>query len=430
MKQFFFVIIPVLAFLSSCHTDPEISVTPQSIDVLPKGDTFSFTVSSDGEWNTVIEPADIDIIVDPSSGSGDSPVSIIVPATDTNRSINVIFYCIASTSYQTVSIEQFFPVSLKITKVPDTVDFAGGEYCIIVDSNYPWKAEIAATAPEGFTISSYEGEAGESEVTISIPAYKTTDTTYRDWSFSITAGNEKGKADTTLKITQMAPNLRYGNDTYELTKLGDGRIWMAENLRFLPTGKKAHTDFNDSAITDGVWYPTAIATIESDSEQIFVTLDKYITAKGYLYTLETALGVANGTINSAYLNTYKEGVQGICPKGWHLPTHTEMQNLVDKHTTGLKDSWLKQEQIAGMIKDKKLTGTKNTDKSLTMNTCYFLGSSLKNVRIAKNNYHIRSYGLKFSYSEGTISVTDSDIDLTNGVDGASIRCIMDQKTTK
>jgi len=427
MKQFFFVIIPVLTFLSSCHTDPKISVSPSSADVPMKGDKISLTVSSDGEWRTHA-PDDIINNISPSSGDpGNCDVSITVPknTSGSDRSLEVIFYCVTSTASQVVTITQELsedPISMKVTQVPVIVDFLEGTYTIKVESNYPWEA----TAPEGATVSPKNGTAGTSDIKITIPEYSDEDATeYREWDFQIKANSIKSELIKTFKIKQIAQNILYEKETYKLVKLLDGRVWMAENLRLIPTESGPCDTITENTCNVGVWYPTKIS---QKTQQFDKSIDG-IFAKGYLYTLETALGVKKGTITKDNAANY-EGARGICPEGWHMPTKNEMEELVKQYkTTELKGSWLKQKQIAGMIQNEKTTGTTGTGNSLTMNTCYFLGSSLFTKKISGKD-HIRSYGLKFNYSEGTISVTGDDIDLSDGTDGASIRCIMDQKTTK
>jgi len=432
MKQSLFLAITVLTFLSSCQSDPSISVTPQSATPSMEGGTFEFTVSSDGEWKTS-SPADI--TVSPSSGFGNSLVSITIPKNDlsTCRDIEVTFYCVMSTSSQIVSIKQDFwedPISMKVTKVPVIVDFLKGTYTIKVESNYPWEA----TAPEGATVSPKNGTAGTSDIKVTIPEYSDEDATeYREWNFQIKANSIKSELTKTLQIKQIAQNLQYKGETYKLVKLQDGRTWMAENLYLVPTENGPFSKINDYTCNIGVWYPTKV----SSNTQQFDTSQSGIVAKGYLYTLETALGVDKGTITKENAANY-EGARGICPEGWHLPTVTEMVNLVGKcensnktntkapyYDTNSKsisklekDNWPMNGHVAGLIKNKILTGTTGSPKKL-INGC-FIGSSCYSG--------LQFYGMKFDVSAGTISVTYSDINISDGTDGASVRCIMDTKT--
>lgn len=90
--------------------------------------------------------------------------------------------------------------------------------------------------------------------------------------------------------------LTYEGESYRTRTIG-GKVWMAENLRYLPAGAKIETD---------VWYPDG-------SEANAATL-------GLLYTRKTALGGATGEVS--------EPARGICPEGWHVPSQAELQLLV------------------------------------------------------------------------------------------------------
>ncbi|WP_418981894.1 fimbrillin family protein [Alistipes sp.] len=112
----------------------------------------------------------------------------------------------------------------------------------------------------------------------------------------------------------------YDNERYALVTMKDGRKWMAENLRYLPEGVNVSTDptDNDAAI----WAPYS-----SDGTTCTPLTDPAeVAKKGYLYSFDTALGGVITPENSASF----EGAQGICPKGWHIPTHAEWIALVGK----------------------------------------------------------------------------------------------------
>lgn len=112
----------------------------------------------------------------------------------------------------------------------------------------------------------------------------------------------------------------YDGERYALVTLKDGRKWMAENLRYVPKGMTVSTDptNNDAAI----WAP-----YNSDGTTCTpITDPAEVAKKGYLYAVETALGGAITPENGASF----EGAQGICPKGWHIPTQAEWIGLVGK----------------------------------------------------------------------------------------------------
>ena len=91
---------------------------------------------------------------------------------------------------------------------------------------------------------------------------------------------------------------------------------MASNLAYVPAGITVSSD----PTSGKVFYPYSsdgtTATVLTDNESIL--------AKGYLYSIETALGGV--TLNDENFSSF-EGVRGICPKGWHIPTRAEYFSL-------------------------------------------------------------------------------------------------------
>lgn len=130
-------------------------------------------------------------------------------------------------------------------------------------------------------------------------------------AFTSCEKENKGNGETgeITSVTDAAGNV------YKVVKLADGNYWMAENLRYIPEGK---TVSEDPAKGD-IWYPydpeTSAATTDTEK----------VKQLGLLYNASAAFGIEI-TENSA--NTVKEGTQGICPEGWHIPTFTEILNLV------------------------------------------------------------------------------------------------------
>lgn len=89
-------------------------------------------------------------------------------------------------------------------------------------------------------------------------------------------------------------SLVYEGATYRTTTI-DGRVWMAENLRYMPAG----------AVLDyGMWYPVGGA--------------ESVASQGMLYDYATATG-----------NTVARtgAIRGICPEGWHIPDSAELTSL-------------------------------------------------------------------------------------------------------
>lgn len=120
----------------------------------------------------------------------------------------------------------------------------------------------------------------------------------------------------------------YDGNTYKTVQIGK-QCWMAENLRttHYPDGKeiakgtvsdkKSNLGYKyNASYNKGYWYypnggPTGPGVF-------WCTLDY-----GYLYNWKAAMGNANKNASNS------NRVQGICPKGWHLPSWSEWEQLVN-----------------------------------------------------------------------------------------------------
>lgn len=107
----------------------------------------------------------------------------------------------------------------------------------------------------------------------------------------------------------------YDGVRYNTVEIG-GKRWMAAPLAYLPQGKAASDSPAAGAIAGGVFYPYSVV----DGQAVAQTDAASVKAKGYLYSIQAALGVSD--INADNFTTF-EGVQGICPKGWHVPSRNE-----------------------------------------------------------------------------------------------------------
>ncbi len=105
--------------------------------------------------------------------------------------------------------------------------------------------------------------------------------------------------------------------------MANGTTWMAEPLIYLPKG---YTPSSDPTADSHVWYPYEIT---ADGATVATTKESAIKELGYLYDFQAALG--GKEITDSNLTSF-EGAQGICPKGWHIPTRLEYFNLVGKTT--------------------------------------------------------------------------------------------------
>ena len=224
----------------------------------------------------------------------------------------------------------------------------------------------------------------------------------------------------------------YDGVEYKTVTLADGNKWMAENLRFVPRGRKVSSDPAEDA---GIWYPAANADKLADPA--------LAESLGLLYDAATAFGVDAVTLENAA--TF-EGVQGICPKGWHIPTVAEMTGLVghcsnsalvnpegayyDATVKGASlaaleaDGWAW--QFASMRNKANLTGT----GSYTVTNyngvygimSYLIGSSMYQTT---TNTDGSLKNVQYYYMMPTYNATNEKVTVAYGnfLSGASLRCV-------
>ncbi|MDO9633566.1 MAG: fibrobacter succinogenes major paralogous domain-containing protein [Paludibacter sp.] len=106
---------------------------------------------------------------------------------------------------------------------------------------------------------------------------------------------------------------RDGNH-YNAVKIGN-QVWMAENLKYLPSVIGPSTYSN----TIPYYYVYGYDGTNVTDAKATTNYDTY----GVLYNWPAAMD------GSASSSSNPSGVQGICPDGWHLPSDTEWTELTD-----------------------------------------------------------------------------------------------------
>ena len=227
----------------------------------------------------------------------------------------------------------------QITGIP----FTGGEFTYEFDSNKKWTvAGDAEVTIEGqtyeFGLTPTSGDAGHGVVTVTVPANKGSKEI--SYSFTLTLLGEDKDTEPltkTVSLTIPAPSVTdAAGNTYKVVYLKDGNYWMAENLRTIPEGM---TVSENPADKSGLWYPYILTDVETyisgkDKNDNDVWKSKAtakvakdeatIKTNGYLYSANVYLGgVEFGETNF----TSFEGVRGICPEGWHIPTKADFVAL-------------------------------------------------------------------------------------------------------
>ena len=110
-------------------------------------------------------------------------------------------------------------------------------------------------------------------------------------TYIVTVTDAKGRiAADTIEVTGPAHPVCIDNEgnSYKTT-LVNGKAWMTENLR---------------------------VTTNSNGDEVQHFQNPDAPEQGFLYTWDAAM---NGSSD--------EGAQGLCPDGWHIPTHEELSDL-------------------------------------------------------------------------------------------------------
>ncbi len=216
----------------------------------------------------------------------------------------------------------------QITGIP----FTGGEFTYEFDSNKKWTVTgDAEVTIEGqtyeFGLTPTSGDAGHGVVTVTVPANKGAKEI--SYSFTLTLlGEDKDTKPLTkiVSLTIPAPSVTdAAGNTYKAAYLG-GNYWMTENLRTIPEGM---TVSENPADKSGLWYPYTYTDVKIEDGKAKATAkvakdEATIKTNGYLYSANVYLGgVEFGKENF----TSFEGVRGICPEGWHIPTKADFVAL-------------------------------------------------------------------------------------------------------
>jgi uncharacterized protein (TIGR02145 family) len=114
---------------------------------------------------------------------------------------------------------------------------------------------------------------------------------------------------------------------YQTVKIGN-QVWMAENLKYLPSVVGPAT----VSIETPYYYVYGYNGSDVNAAKATTNYSTY----GVLYNWPAAM---NGSASST---TNPSGVQGVCPAGWHLPSEAEWTELADYHGgTGVAGGKLK-----------------------------------------------------------------------------------------
>ena len=224
------------------------------------------------------------------------------------------------------------PEVTAVSEIPG-IPFYGTEFELKFTSSRNWMvtdATVDGSYDYDFKYSPIAGDAGKSTIKLTFPKNHTQEELEVTLTIALldeTSSTEGAYKHTFPTFTVPAPSVTDAAGTsYKVVLLKDDNYWMAENLRYVPEGLTPSNDLNN--ITAGVYYPVKLASDHTKVE--FTTDENDIKASGYLYQSETALGLAVNSIKTEDEAKKLEGAQGICPKGWHIPTADDIIGLVGK----------------------------------------------------------------------------------------------------
>ena len=335
MKNFLAFLTVGLALLTACQPDPVLSLSKTDLEFDDQGGSQTIMVTANNEWHVLVDDSGDFYSVSPMDGAGDGMITVTLKPNETSstRSARVAVVCTSHdrSMTQTFSLRQTCPVghvhieSLEYNPPRENkvFDAEGGLIIIEFTANAAWTLTCNQS---DVTLDQTSGSKGTFIATAIVPACP--DFEGRTIKFTLTCLTSAGGVSEDFGTAQAGGLVTYGGEIYHAVKMDDGKWWMTENLRYVPAGMTPSSDKN--AVTNGFWYPLVIDELTADKATVkFSTAAEDILANGYLYSTEVALGVKPGDITVENAASF-EGVQGICPEGWHIPTKADIIALVGK----------------------------------------------------------------------------------------------------
>ena len=310
-------------------TNGSLTINPKHVDVTITGKTNSITYDGTSHEFGYMGDYDIEIIPLDAGYPEDTLVNFVQfqSVTGTNKGSytgNVVLLppTDAGNYVETISVEDYAlleieQAALTITAKDQTYPYTGspqgpGDILIVDDFDQYFTATDLQGADQLKSIT-LDGQA--TDVGVHSGALVLSDAVIWDAAGERVEGNYAiTYVNGSITITSTVPDcdgvVDYGDYSYETIQIGT-QCWLTENLRIA----------EDAAGNE-------IGTPLFDDE---ANVGKF----GLLYTWYEAMGVEEGETPAA-----AGFVQGICPEGWHIPSHADMmalKSVVDGNVQYLRD---------------------------------------------------------------------------------------------
>ncbi|MGX8707705.1 MAG: BACON domain-containing protein, partial [Bacteroidales bacterium] len=272
MKKLFSFLAVCLFVLVSCEPDPILSLDKGTLEFSAEGGSQTVYVTANNEWSVVQDGAEKFCTVSPASGVESGYITVTVQSNTTwaNRKAKFTITCSSNkqTMSRTLEVKQLCVVGQAQVETcvldPDEngkVPADGGTVKLTITANGPWVIKCDAT---DVTLQPVESTDPRKEVVATVPACPAFEG--RTITFLVTCETEAGENTTEYKVEQAGGVLAYGGEVYHAAKMKDGKWWMTENLRYVPSGMTPSDDVN--AVTNGIWYPVVIDELTPDKATV------------------------------------------------------------------------------------------------------------------------------------------------------------------
>ena len=334
MKRFLSFLAVCLFVLASCEPEPVLSLDKEAVEFGENGGSQTIAVTANNTWNVVadysssipfysVSPTSgtengfFTIKVEPNTRGVVNGAKITVVCTSRDMSVSKVVHITQNCAVGRADFSKVVITTLSGDEA-ERIPAEGGRIKMEIEANSLYKITCDAA---DVTVAT---ETGAASATVpASPAFEG-----RDITFTLTCNTQAGGSTVTLTVKQDGGVFVYGGETYQAVQMKDGKWWMAENLRYIPSGMSPSDDATN--VGSGIWYPLVIDVLDENTASVkFSTDASDIKANGYLYSTEVALGLKPGDITVDNAGDF-EGVKGICPSGWHIPTKADILGLVGK----------------------------------------------------------------------------------------------------